>query len=364
MKKIPLIIIGLILIFIGLITISIWPKNYFWIERENAKMPVWVKGNIDSGVFIIFIHGGPGSSGTLESIIEVAPANGNLDHKSPINEFEKNYAVVYWDQRHAGMSKGKVDPNKSKMDDFGKDLALVIDELKQRFEINSLFIMGQSFGHAVAVDYLTSQENWFENQLKITGYINYKGNHEQDMAYRVAREKVLLFAKNRISENNEIEYWQKAVSFYTPREKMTEISDIMYHSMYVETMMDSSISLSERILSSVKASILSPFNGLRYYPNNKKTTEADAFMEQIVFDRSLSTTINRLKLPTLLLYGQHDLIAPVEVGDFIYEEIGTEKNDKKLVILSESRHGAEGSDIEIFQQEVTSFIEKYRTGSD
>ena len=90
MKKIPLIIIGLILIFIGLITISIWPKNYFWIERENAKMPVWVKGNIDSGVFIIFIHGGPGSSGTLESIIEVASANGNLDHKSPINSFEKN----------------------------------------------------------------------------------------------------------------------------------------------------------------------------------------------------------------------------------------------------------------------------------
>jgi esterase/lipase len=87
-------------------------------------------------------------------------------------------------------------------------------------------------------------------------------------------------------------------------------------------------------------------------------------MEQIVFDRSLSNTINRLKLPTLLLYGQHDLIAPVEVGGFIYDEIGTETNDKKLVILSESRHGAEGSDIVISQQEVTSFIEKYRTGSD
>jgi len=47
--------------------------NEFWVTRNNANMPVWVRGNIESGVFIIFNHGGPGSSGTLESIMEVSP---------------------------------------------------------------------------------------------------------------------------------------------------------------------------------------------------------------------------------------------------------------------------------------------------
>jgi hypothetical protein len=64
-------------------------KKLFLDRKRKWEMPVWVKGNIDSGVFIIFIHGDPGCSSTLESIIDVAPANGNLDHKSPINNFEK-----------------------------------------------------------------------------------------------------------------------------------------------------------------------------------------------------------------------------------------------------------------------------------
>ena len=65
-KVIPLIVI-LLLVFYALTVVSIWPDNYFWIDRNNASMPVWVRGNIDSGVFIVFNHGGPGSSGTMES---------------------------------------------------------------------------------------------------------------------------------------------------------------------------------------------------------------------------------------------------------------------------------------------------------
>ena len=103
--KVFSLIVILIAILYALLVVSIWPENYFWIDRNNASMPVWVRGNIDSGVFIIFNHGGPGSCGTLESIIEVAPGNGQLDHPSPLKVLEDEYAMVYWDQRHSGMSK-------------------------------------------------------------------------------------------------------------------------------------------------------------------------------------------------------------------------------------------------------------------
>ena len=111
-KIITVSIFALLVIALGSTVIKIWPENYFWVERNNARMPVWVRGNIDSGIFVVFNHGGPGSCGTAESIFEVNPANGKFDHASPLQVLENDYAVVYWDQRHSGMSTGNgADPN-------------------------------------------------------------------------------------------------------------------------------------------------------------------------------------------------------------------------------------------------------------
>lgn len=350
----------LLLLIYSLISFSIWPKDYFWIERTEAEMPVWVKGNTESGVFVVFVHGGPGSSGTLESIIEVTPANGDLDHESPLKVLEKEYAVVYWDQRHAGMSKGKVDPNTSRVEDFARDLEMVINEVTSRYSVDSLFIMGQSFGHAVSINYLTDLDNWRDNQLKVSGYIDYKGNHEQNMPYQIAREKMLDLANENIDNEIDLDYWKEILDYYTTKTVMTELADMSYHSMYISEAMNVSISLMDRISSSVKASIWSPFNGLSYYPNNKNTNSAEVFMKQIMFDQSLSTSIEKLAIPTLLIYGKNDLIAPPEIGEFIIDIIQTDKADKKLLVLSHSRHGAEGEDIKIFQNEMVQFIERFK----
>jgi len=179
------------------ITVSISPKDYFWAERTQAIMPVWVRGNIESGVFIIFNHGGPGSSGTLESIIEVNPANGEFNQESPFKILEDQYAVVYWDQRHSGLSKGNIHPNESRVDDFGKDLAVVIAELDRQYDVKKRFLIGQSWGHFVAANYLTSLEEWQSNQELINGYIIYKANHEQGMAYDISRDRILAHAEKK-----------------------------------------------------------------------------------------------------------------------------------------------------------------------
>ena len=75
--------------------------------------------------------------------------------------------MVYWDQRHSGMSKGSADPNDSRPEDFGEDLAVVIAELKKRYNIQKLFLIGQSWGHTVATSYLTYVEQWQENQANV-----------------------------------------------------------------------------------------------------------------------------------------------------------------------------------------------------
>jgi len=323
-------------------------------------MPVWVRGNIESNVFVIFIHGGPGSCGTLESIIEVSPGNGRLDHESPLKVLEDHYAMVYWDQRHACMSKGSADPNDSRPDDFGEDLAVVIDELEKRYDVQSVFLIGQSWGHTVAANYMTALDDWSHNQDKIDGYINYKGNHEMGMAYELAKPQILEHAEQQINSNLDVQYWQEANIFYQEHTTLASASDFEKHDDYLFNVMGTPIHLIDRIRSSVKASLFSPFNGLPVYPNNKRTNQAEEFMSFIASDTSMTDVVHRIHIPTLLVYGRKDLMAPVEVGEFIYNEIETNEEDKTLLVLEQSRHGAEGEDVENLQKAIVAFVERYR----
>ncbi|HSF79690.1 MAG TPA: alpha/beta hydrolase [Anaerolineales bacterium] len=319
-------------------------------------MPVWVRGNIDSGTFIVFNHGGPGSCGTAESLFEVSPGNGQLDHASPLQTLENDYAVVYWDQRHSGMSRGSADPNDSRVEDFGEDLSLVIRELRARHNVQQLFLVGQSWGHTVVLSYLTLIDDWASNQAGVDGYIDYKGNHEQDVAYQSARTRVVEFANQEIAAGRDAAYWKAALQFYEQTPDLLDVADFNAHDEYAFRAMQVSNSTPERIWAYFKASIFSPLNGWAVYFNNKKTVEAEVFLKRVTTDTALSQTLPRLSIPVLLIYGAKDLRAPAEVGQSIYQGISTPEPQKTLLILPNSRHGAEGDDVPLMQTAIQDFI--------
>jgi pimeloyl-ACP methyl ester carboxylesterase len=181
-----------------------------------------------------------------------------------------------------------------------------------------------------------------------------------EMAYVLVRPRITEHAEREIYNNLDVQYWQEVRDFYQERTTLTNASDFGKHDEYAERVMGSSIQLSDRIWSATKASIFSPFNGLALYPNNKRTHQAEDFMSSLASDTSMREVIHRIHVPTLLVYGKKDLIAPVEIGEFIYNEISTDKADKELLVLEQSRHGAENGDIKILQRAVIEFIEEYR----
>lgn len=348
----------LLLVLLGSTVVKIWPRDYFWVERDRARMPVWVRGNTASGTFIVFNHGGPGSCGTAESIFEVNPANGRLDHPSPLQALESDYAVVYWDQRHSGMSTGSVDPNASRIEDFGNDLALVIRELRSRYEVKHTFIIGQSWGHAVGLSYLTLVDGWQGNQARVDGYVIYKGNHEQRTAYLAARPRVMEFARQEIAAARVVAYWEGARRFFRERPALSSPGDFIAYAEYADRAMQVSVPLPARIWAFLRASMFSPLNGWSVYFNNRKTMQADRFLARVVADTTLSGTLPRLSIPVLLIYGARDLQAPVEVGRSIYGSISTPESLKTLLVLPHSRHGAEGDDVVLLQKAIRGFIER------
>jgi len=48
-KIVSFLLILIVAVYLSLV-VSVWPNDYFWVERKNAIMPVWVRGNLSSGV--------------------------------------------------------------------------------------------------------------------------------------------------------------------------------------------------------------------------------------------------------------------------------------------------------------------------
>jgi pimeloyl-ACP methyl ester carboxylesterase len=84
--------------------------DWFYLENKGAIMPVWVSGNKSSNVFILYLHGGPGQLAMGER-----PMSG-------IPKLEKDYAVVYWDQRGSGISQGNAKPESLTIEQCLEDL--------------------------------------------------------------------------------------------------------------------------------------------------------------------------------------------------------------------------------------------------
>src|SRR4051794_8116416 len=72
--------------------------DYFFVRSLGADLPVWVRGNLSAGTFLVVLPGGPGGSG-----IWAYPDSPGL------RDLERDYAVVYMDQCGTGNSQGNPD---------------------------------------------------------------------------------------------------------------------------------------------------------------------------------------------------------------------------------------------------------------
>jgi hypothetical protein len=100
------------------------------------------------------------------------------------------------------------------------------------------------------------KDYWVERKDAI-----YKGHHETEMPYLIARQRILERAEPELANGPDAQYWQEARELYQGRTTLTSLSDYRKHYEYAEGVMGDSIEIADRIWSSIKASVFSPFNG-------------------------------------------------------------------------------------------------------
>jgi pimeloyl-ACP methyl ester carboxylesterase len=76
--------------------------------------------------------------------------------------------------------------------------------------------------------------------------------------------------------------------------------------------------------------------------------------------KGYSDQMFKITIPTLILWGQHDGILPVDLAQDAIDHLGTPTNDKSVYIFQNSAHSPNREEPTIFNEKMRSFIEQYR----
>jgi pimeloyl-ACP methyl ester carboxylesterase len=87
---------------------------------------------------------------------------------------------------------------------------------------------------------------------------------------------------------------------------------------------------------------------------------ANAPLNENLLDTEFSSSLDKVSLPVLLLYGEHDFVCPKGLGEDIYDRVGTSQDEKRFIVSSKSGHDIFYQDEELFCSEISAFIESSR----
>lgn len=316
-------------------------NNHFFLENDGAIMPVQVKGNTNSKIFIIVLHGGPGDSGIRD-----------FGENGIFKNLEADYAVVYYDQRCAGLSQGNCDPQKLTVNDFVKDLDKVILTVEDIYGSDlSLFLLGHSWGATLGLDYLINGQN----KGKIKGYIQSNGSHNIPMLFVEQKDILTYYANQQIDLGNKTDEWQNILDEISDADPTLEADRIKILSSTYKTeglfvAVDSvttttmlTISLGNYLSGIFPALINSGIN-------------SDFTLE--LFDYDITNQLNEITTPTALYWGKFDMVHPPNMAIDIFSNLGT--SEKELFFFSKSFHSPMANENEAYQIKVKGFIEQYK----
>jgi pimeloyl-ACP methyl ester carboxylesterase len=317
--------------------------DFFYLVNKGAQMPVIVRGNISSHVFVIFIHGGPG--GTAIQKIGL-PA---------FNELEKDYAMVFWDQRGSGSSQGNSADKLLTLNQFVEDLDKLVDLIKYKYKDPQIFLLGHSWGGCLGTAYLTN----VTRQNKIKGWIEVDGAHNNPKADSLSLQWVSDYANDQIQKNNDADFWKYALAWYEENSDFT--SDQLEHYAFVEkawgyihdpTVKRDPVSYPEYSFQYVfgsPADVSAAFTNYNHVLKNF-----------IISDIDLTGQMKFITLPSLIIWGEYDGIIPYPMAEHAYNALGTSENNKSILTLTNSAHDGYYEEPDVFVKGVNEFIETYR----
>ena len=312
--------------------------DHFFVENEGARMPVYIKGNIESRIFILFIHGGPGGNASLASFIPVS------------QELENDYAFAYWDQRASGLAQGNPDPSTFSVEQFVEDLDLVIDAINSRHNHPKIVFYGISWGGALGSAYL-STGNY---QEKVAGFINMDSGHNLLDGLPKSVVFVKDYAQKQIDAGEDVAYWTEVHDWCATSPDMTIPDNYFKYDGYLVNTNAYRYDPDQEVLGPDvgAAGVMNSYLSLAIFFNGGYLAQRFNILEL-----NLSPQMANIKIPTMVIWGRHDGVNTIEMGFDAFNSIGGPGfTGKEMVILENSAHEGYIEEQELFMSSFRRFV--------
>ena len=312
-------------------------NEIFWVTNNGADMPVRVMGNTLSKTIILIVHGGPGD-GSYDY----------ADYKTA--RLRENYGVAFWDQRNAGSASGNNNIDKLSLPQMINDLEVIVKVLKFRYEGASIFLYAHSFGGLLAAGYLVKDSN--QNQLK--GWIEIDGAHNYPLCNASSGKMLMDTARSEINKGNYVSQWQNILNYCSSHDPLSSYEISSQTETYAH---NAEYYMGIKRKNSILPLAEDPSDQLVNYYNLYYTSSGNDFLKSLE-GADYSGQLYKIKIPSLLLWGQFDFIVPPDVGEDGITNLGS--SYKKLVLFPHSGHHPMETDTDLVEDEIINFVETFK----
>lgn len=317
-------------------------SSNFFLKNDCATMPILVEGNTMSKVFCIVLHGGPGDSGIQ-----------SFNSSNAFLKVENPFAMVYFDQRAAGISQGNCNGDDLRIADFVKDIDKLILLLESIYGSDiKIFILGHSWGGTLGLEYVINGEQ----RAKVKGYILCNGSHNIPMLSNEEKKVIAYYSEQQIGYGNNVAEWQ-AIQDKVKDLDPTLFDDrltILMESYRTKALFEDVDSIlipdikADGITSLLANSLLTSQNVL---VNNNRTF----YEELMAYDNS--PFLEQVETPVGLFWGKFDLVHPSIMAETIHDLLVN--SESELFYFKQSFHAPMIIENELFQTMMIEFIDKY-----
>jgi len=302
-------------------------NDHFYVRSDKANLPVQIEGNLNSGVIILLLHGGPGGDAWIY----------NEATKSFSDSLEKHFAVVYYDQRSSGISSGKYKKREYlTIKQHVTDLNKIILALNFRYGDKKIYLLGHSWGGTLGTAFLLTPG--YEELIE--GWIEVDGAHNFD-ATEYVQENFKTVGNEMITNGKSVDFWQEVVDFCNNMDVNSDvdISKLNAYGFDAENYLGADGFLTGDDISAdyIRMQYFTKYNSVTASTNLFFTSSGFGMFEE-VSGTNFTDRLPEITLPCLFLWGKYDFVVPMSLGVEAYEKVSTPEKDKRLVIFNTSGH--------------------------
>jgi len=316
-------------------------KDFFYIEKDNKELPVFVRGNLDNKTILLFVQGGPG---------ETAIDFGRSDYPRWQNTLEKNIAIAYYDQRGLNQNANKIDTTLINYQQYSQDIIEISRYLKEKYQAK-IYLMGHSYGGGFVYHCLSEYNNTtnqIEGGIVLNTPVTTDYSTERYNYYRPLYLKNL--ALEFIDKGVDTQKWQEAYdwieevdSIHTPEASKKWNSYV--NSAFESTTRKTSVKMAFKVLFS------KPYNPIKYL-NSKDNELVSDFIWNDQKHINFFECLPKINHPVLIITGRFDDLAGPEET----QKAGELLKNSKVIILPNAGHESFLDQPKLFNEAILQFV--------